>query len=233
MQVAGLAVSEVNRPNRFDRGIRGKRDPFDVYSVAEAVLSGRASAAPKGTMGWWSRSGCCALEVVCTLRQDSDDQPDQGMLITAPEELRSRYRGLSNTKLITARAASRPTPTPVTVAEATAYSLRPLARRWQALTEQIEDLARHLQRLLEDHAPDLMSVFGYGRDTVAQLLITAGDNPDRLLSEAAFVALDGGRPIQASSGKTNRHRLNRAGDRRANSALPHRAHAAALRSADP
>ncbi|MFS8328953.1 transposase, partial [Vreelandella titanicae] len=98
---------------------------------------------------------------------------------------------------------------------------RLLARRWLDLTEQIKDLTRHLERLLEDHAPALMGVFGCGPDTIAQLLITAGDNPERLRCEAAFAALTGVSPIPASSGKTNRHRLNRAGDRQANSALYH------------
>ena len=145
----------------------------------------------------------------------------KGLLVTAPEQLRARYRGMSNTKLIASLAASRPTVTPVTAAEATAYSLRLLGRRWLALTEQVEDLAGHMQRLLDAHAPALMSVFGCGRDTVAQLLITAADNPARLRSEAAFAALAGACPVPASSGKTNRHRLNRAGDRKANSALYH------------
>lgn len=145
----------------------------------------------------------------------------KGMPVTAPEQLRTRYRGLSNTKLIATLAMTRPTATPVTADEATAYSLRLLAKRWQALTEQIEELRGHLQRLLEDHAPALMEVFGVGRDTAAQLLITAGDNPERLLSEAAFAAPAGACPIAASSGKTNRHRLNRAGDRQANSARYH------------
>lgn len=143
------------------------------------------------------------------------------MLIAAPEQLRARYRDLSNTKLIAVLATSRPTKRPVTAAEATAYSLRLLARRWLDLTEQIEDLTRHLKRLPEDHAPALMSVFGCGPDTIAQLLITAGDNPERLRCEAAFAALAGVSQIPASSGKTNRHRLNRAGDRQANSALYH------------
>ncbi|GAA4836091.1 hypothetical protein GCM10023354_15030 [Garicola koreensis] len=66
-----------------------------------------------------------------------------------------------------------------------------------------------------------MQPFGLGRDTAAQLLITAGDKPARLRSEAAFAALAGACPVPASSGKTNRHRLNRAGDRQANSALYH------------
>ena len=219
---AGITVFEVNRPNRFDRRLHGKSDPFDAYSAAEAVLGGRASAAPKGGDGLVE-----SLRVLRTSRSSALQARTatinqiKGMLITAPEDLRTRYKGLSTPKLIAALAASRPTPTPVTAAEATAYSLRLLARRWQALTGQIEDLAGHLQRLLDDHAPDLMRVFGCGRDTIAQLLITAGDNPDRLRSEAAFAALAGVCPIPASSGKTNRHRLNRAGDRQANSALYH------------
>lgn len=219
---AGITVFEVNRPNRFDRRLHGKSDPFDAYSAAEAVLGGRASAAPKGGDGLVE-----SLRVLRTSRSSALQARTatinqiKGMLITAPEDLRTRYKGLSTPKLIAALAASRPTPTPVTAAEATAYSLRLLARRWQALIGQIEDLAGHLQRLLDDHAPDLMRVFGCGRDTIAQLLITAGDNPDRLRSEAAFAALAGVCPIPASSGKTKRHRLNRAGDRQANSALYH------------
>ena len=219
---AGITVFEVNRPNRFDRRLHGKSDPFDAYSAAEAVLGGRASAAPKGGDGLVE-----SLRVLRTSRSSALQARTatinqiKGMLITAPEDLRTRYKGLSTPKLIAALAASRPTPTPVTAAEATAYSLRLLARRWQARTGQIEDLAGHLQRLLDDHAPDLMRVFGCGRDTIAQLLITAGDNPDRLRSEAAFAALAGVCTIPASSGKTKRHRLNRAGDRQANSALYH------------
>ena len=219
---AGHQVFEVNRPNRFDRHLRGKTDVFDAYSAAEAVLSGRATAAPKGGDGLVE-----ALRVLRTSRSSALSARTatinqiKGMLVTAPEYLRARYRGLSNTKLIAALAASRPTATPATAAEATAYSLRLLARRWLALTEQIDDLAGHMRRLLQDHAPALMSVFGCGQDTIAQLLITAGDNPDRLRSEAAFASLAGACPIPASSGKTNRHRLNRAGDRQANSALYH------------
>lgn len=107
---AGIEVSEVNRPNRFDRRLRGKSDPFDAYSAAEAVLSGRASAAPKGGDGLVE-----SLRVLRTSRSSAltartaTINQIKGMLITAPEELRSRYRGMSNTKLIAALAASRPT----------------------------------------------------------------------------------------------------------------------------
>ena len=65
----------------------------------------------------------------------------------------------------------------------------------------------------------MVNTFGIGPDTAATLLVTAGSNPERLRSEAAFAALCGVNPIPASSGKTNRHRLNRGGDRQANAAL--------------
>ncbi len=132
---AGIGVFEVNRPNRFDRHLRGKTDVFDAYSAAEAVLSGRATAALKGGDGLVE-----ALRVLRTSRSSALSARTatinqiKGMLVTAPEQLRARYRGLSNTKLIAALAASRPTATPVTAAEAAAYSLRLLARRWLALT---------------------------------------------------------------------------------------------------
>jgi len=222
LRAAGLDVIEVNQPNRFQRRLKGKTDTFDAYSAAEAVLSGRASAPPKGGDGLVE-----SLRVLRTSRSSAllartaTMNQIKAMLVSSPDELRARYQGLSNVKLIAALAASRPPKVPLSPIETCAYSLRLLARRWRMLTEQIQDLSSHMERLLKDHAPALMAVFGVGCDTAAQLLITAGDNPDRLRSEAAFASLTGTCPIPASSGKTNRHRLNRAGDRQANSALYH------------
>ena len=76
-----------------------------------------------------------------------------------------------------------------------------------------------LGRITKEIAPALLDVYCVGPDTAATLLITAGDNPERLRSEAAFAALSEVNPIPASSGKTDQHRLNRGGDRNANSAL--------------
>jgi transposase len=222
LRAAGLEVVEVNQPNRFGRRAKGKTDTSDAYWAAEAVLSGRASAAPKGGDGLVE-----ALRVLRTSRSSAltaktaTTNQIKAMLVTAPETLRSRYRGMPTTRLVAALASSRPCPAPATATEATAYALRVLARRWQTLDEQVDDLGKHMGRLLADHAPKLMDVFGAGPDTAAQLLITAGDNPARLRSEAAFAALAGTCPVPASSGKTTRHRLNRAGDRQANCALYH------------
>ena len=99
------------------------------------------------------------------------------------------------------------------------YALRSLACRYLQLDKEARELQAELERLTQMAAPALVSAFGVGPDTATTLLISAGSNPQRLRSEAAFASLCGVNPIPASSGKTNRHRLNRGGDRQANSAL--------------
>jgi transposase len=112
----------------------------------------------------------------------------------------------------------RPGPLTSTTA-ATKTTLRSLARRWQQLQGELDQLDRQLQALVASVAPTLLALPGVGVDTAGQLLVTAGDNPQRLRSEAAFAHLCGTAPIPASSGRTDRHRLNRGGDRHANNAL--------------
>ena len=102
---------------------------------------------------------------------------------------------------------------------ATKAALRSLARRWLVLQAEIDDLDVHLTALVSAAVPELVELPGVGVDTAGQLLVTAGDNPERLRSEAAFARLCGAAPIPVSSGRTDRHRLHRGGDRDANSAL--------------
>jgi transposase len=102
---------------------------------------------------------------------------------------------------------------------ATKTSLRTLARRWQQLQAELDRIDLQLQDLVTSAAPTLVALPGVGVDTAGQLLVTAGDNPQRLRGEAAFAHLCGTAPIPASSGRTHRHRLNRGGDRQANNAL--------------
>jgi transposase len=217
-----FAVVEVNRPNRQQRRLRGKTDSLDAYSAAEAVMSGRATAAPKGRDG--------LVEALRTLRSARESavrdrtatiNQIKAMLTSAPESLRSGYRGLTTPRLVAVLALSRPPRQPVTAEECARYALRSLARRYRCLDEQAKDLTAQITRLLQAHAPAFMDVFGAGPDTVSQLLITAGDNPVRLRTQNHFAALTGTCPVPASSGKTTRHRLNRGGDRKANSALHH------------
>ncbi|WP_454561702.1 transposase [Mycobacterium haemophilum] len=87
------------------------------------------------------------------------------------------------------------------------------------MTTEITDLDDQLRPLVERACPQLIAIKGVGYETAAQLLVTAGDNPDRINSEASFAALCGVAPIPASSGKINRHRLSRGGERQANRAL--------------
>ena len=90
-----------------------------------------------------------------------------------------------------------------------------------ALEEEISEIDAILKNLLKETAPELVATLGIGTDAASALLVAAGDNPERLRNEAAFAHLCGTSPIDASSGKQHRHRLNRSGDRQANSALWH------------
>ena len=136
----------------------------------------------------------------------------KGLLVTAPEQVAAPLRGLRTAALVDACARLRPDPGRGEAAAAAKRSLRVLAARWRALSAEIA-------RLCAQAAPALMAAPGVGPQVAAALLVTAGDSPDRLRSEASFAALCGASPIEASSGRTVRHRLNRGGDRQANNAL--------------
>ena len=217
---AGLAVVEVNRPDRAQRRRRGKSDPLDAYQAARAVLSGQASSTPKDPSTEAIRSLHNARRSAIKARTATINQII-AMLVTAPDTIRTKYRSLKEKTLITALARCRPDTTrtdPLHTAVMT--SLKTLAQRHQFLTEQADDLSAQIDVLATTANPGLRAAYGVGPDTAAQLLITAGANPDRLRTEASFAALCGVAPVPASSGKTRgRHRLSRGGDRAANSAL--------------
>jgi transposase len=155
----------------------------------------------------------------------------KGLLVTAPAELREQLRGLSAMRLVQTAAALELGPVTTPVAAAT-LGLRSLGRRYQALSAELAVLDTELDRRTRAAAPRLLALFGVGPDSAGALLVAAGDNPDRLRSNAAFAMLCGASPIQASSGKTRLHRLNRGGDRQANAAL-HRIVVARLRHDQP
>lgn len=142
------------------------------------------------------------------------------LIVTAPEPLRAQLTGLTKHTLPTVCAKFRPDPTRLAdPTMAAKRALRDLARRVLNLTQDADQLDVEITRLARTLAPATSATQGVGPHTVAQLLVTLGENPERFTSEAAFAALCGTSPIPASSGKTDRHRLNRGGDRRANSAL--------------
>jgi transposase len=219
LRAHGEVVIEVIRPNRQARRLRGKSDPADAEAAASAVLSGEASGTPKASDA--------AVEMIRALRvarstanraRTQAINALHALVVTAPEELRADLRGLPGPRLVRTCARLRPGPLTDPVG-ATKAALRSLARRHQALSVEVRELDGELCRLTAKACPALLGIFGAGSDTAGALLLAAGDNPERLRSEAAFAKLTGVSPVQASSGKTMRHRLNRGGDRHANAAL--------------
>ncbi|WP_455711437.1 IS110 family RNA-guided transposase [Streptomyces hirsutus] len=220
LTAVGVTVVDVDRPDRKTRRMKGKSDPIDAYAAAMAVLSGRATGIPK------SRDGVVeAVRVLRIARRSAVKARTQamnqirGLLVSAPAMLREQVAGLARAALIRTLARLRPGEDLSRPLAATRASLRRLARRHQALDEEIAELDAEIGPLVKQAAPALLELFGVGPETAGQLLATAGDNPERMRSEGAFAHLAGVAPIPASSGRTHRHRLNRGGDRAANNAL--------------
>jgi transposase len=217
----GVALVEVDRPDRKTRRFAGKSDPLDADAAARAALARVRTGVPK------DRSG--QVEALRNLRVARHSAVDQradcqrrikSLIVTAPDALRAQLRGLSVARLVKACAGLRPDPARIGDPEQAAKTaLRSLARRHLGLTTEINDLDALIEPLVTQINPDLVARHGVGADVAGQLLITAGQNTDRLHSEAAFAMLCGVAPVPASSGKTHRHRLNRGGDRQANAAL--------------
>ena len=216
-----ITVIEVNRPDRAARRRHGKTDAVDAIAAAGAVLSGRANGTAKTGDGpvEMLRMFRLARTSAVKARTQAINQL-KAVIVGADPALRESLSGLSRTALIR-YCANLPEAAPTDVATATVYTLRRLAARIHALTVEERQLQHHITAVLNTHAPQLLQRHGIGPDSAAALLITAGDNPDRMTSEASFAALCGVSPIEASSGKTRRRRLNRGGDRHANSALYH------------
>ncbi len=215
----GIEVVEVIRPNRQVRRRRGKSDTVDAEAAARAALSGDASAAPKGNDG--IVESIRALRVaLCSTRSHRTRIANQirDLINTAPESLRRQLEPLSTPQRVQRCARFRPAD-PTEPAEATKAALRTLARQHQVLDADLAELRSHLDELTAAANPALRAAKGIGPDTAAILLIAAGDNPQRLQSEASFAALCGASPVEASSGKITRHRLNTGGNRQANHAL--------------
>ena len=99
--------------------------------------------------------------------------------------------------------------------------LKRLAVRYRRLHQELALIDAELDAIITIHAPLLRDLHAVGTDVASQLLVTVGDNPERIGTEAKFAALVGVAPIPASSGKTTRHRLSRGGDRQANKAIHH------------
>jgi transposase len=224
----GCIVIEVIRPSKQHRHFRGKSDPIDAEAAAAAVLSGKARSVPKA--GDEKVEILRALRVARRTATKARTQPINAMkalIVMAPDPLRQSLEGLPVGRLVTvcARFHSGEVTSPTA---ATKIALKSLAIRHQALQAELRILEHQIDHITAETAPELRRRFGVGPDSAAALLLAAGSNPDRFRSEASFSMLCGSSPIPASSGQVKRHRLNRGGDRQANSAL-HRIVMARLR----
>ncbi|MEV0186843.1 transposase [Streptomyces sp. NPDC050625] len=184
------------------------------------MLSGRAKGTPKHRDG--SVEPIRELRVVRASAVKARTQTInqiKSLLITAPAAVREALPSLTTTELIRRLAASRPRADLADPATAVKLALKRLAKRYRNLSEEISDADADLRVLIAPIAPGLLALPGVGTETAGQLLVTAGDNPDRLVSEASFAHLCAAAPVPVSSGRTDRHRLNRGGNRQANRAL--------------
>jgi transposase len=217
----GVMVVEVGRPNRQVRRRHGKTDVVDAIAAARAVQSGEATATPKSHDGPIE-----ALRSLKVVQRSATKARTQGLnqlralVLTAPEDLRGKLRDLNRRALLATCAGFRVRADDDTLAGMVRLSMRELAQRVLFLDEQHKTLTARMRRITTAVAPVLVAKYGVGPDTAATLLITAGDNPDRLGHEKSFAALTGSSPIPVNSGQVqDRFRLNRGGDRQANAAL--------------
>ena len=221
MQNAGIEVLEVTTPDKSDRRKRGKDDDLDAQNAAHAAFSGRRTVTPK------SRDGMTeSLRVLKVCRKTAVAarrvalQLIHNTIVCAPDELREVLRNMTRMQLIRTLAAWRPDLSDYRKpASAVRIALKSLGRRYLELHDEIADLDIMIGAIVDELAPKLVARNSIGHESAAQLLLTAGDNSQRVHSEASFAALCGVSPVPASSGKVKRHRLNRGGDRAANSAL--------------
>ena len=215
-----IEVVEVNRPNRQLRRRRGKSDTVDAEAAARAALNGEATVIPKAADG--IVEAIRALRIVfCSTRNTRTRIANQirDLLVTAPDQLRETLEPLGTDARVARAAKFRCTGDAADPGEATKVALRTLARQHQALTIDLDALRVHLDELTTRANPALRNAVGVGPDVASILLVVAGDNPDRLTTDAAFAALCGASPVEASSGKHVSHRLNQGGNRDGNHAL--------------
>ena len=180
---------------------------------------------------WPNLTGTETLHLLGRVHRPVEQTYREGLieLSTAPDPIRTELRSLSVFNLFE-RASAYRTGAKRDVVSLTKLSLRMLARRAITLEEEISELDAILKLFVKETAPELVATLGTGTDAASTLFVAAGDDRGRLRNEAAFAHLCGASPLDASSGKNQRHRLNRSGDRHGELCpLAHRAHPDGLR----
>lgn len=214
----GEMVIELDRPNRPARRNGAKSDSLDAIRAGREALGREHLAEPRAA------GERAALAVRLAARRSAVDAATTAqrqvlaLVVAAPEQLRSRFRGLTSTAVITKAARLRVTPSWDLETRNTAEILRDLSRRCETLRAEATTHEKAILEIVRVWRPDLLDTFGVG-PIVAAVVLCAWSHPGRCRNEAAFANLAGTAPIPASSGLTTRHRLNRCGDRQLNRAL--------------
>ena len=206
---AGYNVIESTRPPRKgQRRLIGKSDLIDAEGGAREVLSGKATATPKDSSGQVEMIRITKIAKDGAIKAKSQTMITiKALIITANDSLRGELEKLSDYKLML-KCASLETQELKSPDEVMCHSLKTMAIRWLQLHEEIKLHVKLLKSLTKQACPELSSAFGIGYDSASEMLCAFGDNTTRISSEAAFAKLCGVCPIPASSGKTNRYRLN-------------------------
>jgi transposase len=219
LHAQGSSVVEIRGPNRKLRRDRGKSDTIDAEAAARAVLAGSSFIEPKAGNDWVEQ-----LRILRVARRSAIQARTQtinqmyAVVVGAPHDLHDQLHRLSRHQLLTQAARFRAGHLDDARSVAR-WTRRLLAQRHQSLSTEIAAIDSLVAPLISSHTGSLLDMCGVGPEVAGALLVVAGDNPQRLRSEASFAALCGVTPLPASSGKTQRHRLNRGGDRRGNTAL--------------
>jgi transposase len=211
LERAGVSVYECERPRRHERR-RGKSDLIDAALAARKLVGRERLSVPRGG-GRREDLRLLLLERRGAMQaRNAALNQLSALVVTAPEHVRERLGALSGERLAQAAARLRPRN------EIVNGVLRRLGKRAERLSKELADAERVLTTLVAELAPELLAEYGVGPVCAAQLLVSSGDR-ERMRSEASFAALAGTSPVEASSGKQRRHRLNRGGDRQLNWAL--------------
>jgi transposase len=215
---AGEWVVEVDRPRRAARRSGAKSDELDALRAAREALGRAHLAQPR------RRGDREALRVLLRTREAAVRDRTRSiaalhaLVVSAPETIRQRLRGLRTGALVRRCARLRAGSARSSEQRATIMALRSTARRVLASEAEASELESALGAIVSAECPELLAEPGVGVISAAAIL-NAWSHPGRIRSEAAFAMLAGVAPIEASSGQTVRHRLSRSGDRQLNRAL--------------
>ena len=210
LRAEGIAVTEVGRPKRQRRARYGKSDDADAAGAAAIVLAGEALGDPKSADGAAEMVRVLRVARVSAVRARAKAYTAlQDLLVTAPAALREQLAGCYKGRLLHACEQLGASEIPTSPTDTMILAIGSLAARCLHLDAEAAELERHIDAITATAAPQLRAVYGVGPDTAATLLSAIGDNHDRISSDAAFAKLCGVCPLEASSGKAIRHRLNR------------------------